>query len=333
MELITITAVISLVLLLFSMGGNNAANIIGVAVGSRIISYRKAVMLAGIAVVVGAFLEGHKISSVTATGIIPQAQFDHFGGFIVLLATAFWTFVATRKGWPVSVSQGIIGSIVGYGLAIAAPVQWEKIYQIVIAIILNPFIAAFISFTLYITLDRLLKKKHVHHKLWNIPILLSSTYIGYTLGANTLSGTIGVAIGSESLSSSTAIVIGSIAMVAGIVIFGYKVIKTVGFSLTDLSPMAAFLAQLAAALTVHLFIELHIPTSITYATVGGVMGIGLTHTLKSMREKGDVTNLWGHIREERRELIKDILLAWIGTPLLTGSFVFLITVIVQQFAS
>jgi len=95
-------------------------------------------------------------------------------------------------------------------------------------------------------------------------------------------------------------VLGCIGVVAGLFIYGQKVIKTVGHGITKLTPSRAFAATIAAAVTVVASTSIGIPVSATQTLVGGVFGIGLARGI-------DALNL---------RVVRNILLSWaITVPL------------------
>ncbi|KAL3796407.1 hypothetical protein HJC23_004204 [Cyclotella cryptica] len=67
---------------------------------------------------------------------------------------------------------------------------------------------------------------------------------------------------------------GGAGLVLGLAIYGYKVIKTIGYKLTALSPTRGASAELAASLTVVSASYIGLPISTTQCIVGAVAGIG-----------------------------------------------------------
>eukprot|EP00928_Gymnodinium_smaydae_P053446 TRINITY_DN37431_c0_g1_i1.p1 TRINITY_DN37431_c0_g1~~TRINITY_DN37431_c0_g1_i1.p1 ORF type:complete len:510 (-),score=92.25 TRINITY_DN37431_c0_g1_i1:457-1986(-) len=64
-------------------------------------------------------------------------------------------------------------------------------------------------------------------------------------------------------------------IVVGLVMWGVRVMQTVGRDLTEVTPSKACCAQFSATLVVLLATKLGIPISTTHAAVGGVVGVGL----------------------------------------------------------
>jgi PiT family inorganic phosphate transporter len=71
-------------------------------------------------------------------------------------------------------------------------------------------------------------------------------------------------------------------VVIGFLLYGRKVIETVGSSITALTPSRAFAATLAAATTVVFATSLGIPVSATQTLVGAVLGVGLARGIGAL---------------------------------------------------
>ncbi|MBM4017986.1 MAG: inorganic phosphate transporter [Planctomycetes bacterium] len=68
---------------------------------------------------------------------------------------------------------------------------------------------------------------------------------------------------------------GGIGIVLGLSTYGYKVIKTIGKNITEITPTRGFPADFGTATTVLVFSKLGMPISTTFVIVGAVMGVGL----------------------------------------------------------
>ncbi len=97
----------------WSLGANDAANVFGTAVGSRMIRFTTAAVYCSIFVIIGAVVSGAgashtlgKLGSVNAVA----------GAFIVAFSAAVSIYLMTKAGYPVSTSQAIVGAIIGWNL-------------------------------------------------------------------------------------------------------------------------------------------------------------------------------------------------------------------------
>ena len=78
------------------------------------------------------------------------------------------------------------------------------------------------------------------------------------------------------------LVLGGGGIVLGLVTMGYRVMKTIGTKITELTPSRGFCAELAAASTVVLASRLGMPVSTTHIIVGAVLGVGLARGIAAI---------------------------------------------------
>jgi len=79
------------------------------------------------------------------------------------------------------------------------------------------------------------------------------------------------------------LVLGGVGIVGGLAVWGKKVIATIGEGITTLQPSGGFCAELATAATVLLASRLGLPVSTSHALVGGVVGVGLVKSWRSVK--------------------------------------------------
>ncbi len=91
--------------------------------------------------------------------------------------------------------------------------------------------------------------------------------------------------------------IGGIGIVTGLATLGYRVMRTIGTKITQLTPSRGYCATLAAASTVVLASKTGLPVSTTHIAVGAVMGVGLTRGLGALDLR----------------VIRDIIISWVIT--------------------
>ncbi|KAK7840577.1 inorganic phosphate transporter 2-1, chloroplastic [Quercus suber] len=124
--------------------------------------------------------------------------------------------------------------------------------------------------------------------------VLSACFMSFAHGGNDVSNAIGPLAAALSIlhggASGTEIVIpldvlawGGFGIVAGLAIWGYRVIATIGKKITELTPTRGFAAEFAAASVVLFASKLGLPISATHTLVGAVMGVGFARGLNSVR--------------------------------------------------
>lgn len=78
------------------------------------------------------------------------------------------------------------------------------------------------------------------------------------------------------------LLLGGTGIVLGLATLGYRVMKTIGKKITELTPTRGFCAELAAAATVVMASRLGLPVSTTHIIVGSVMGVGLARGIAAI---------------------------------------------------
>ena len=98
--------------------------------------------------------------------------------------------------------------------------------------------------------------------------------------------------------------VGAIGIVIGLVLYGPRLIKTVGSEITELDQMRAFSVAMATAVTVILASQLGLPVSSTHIAIGGVFGVGFLREALDMSEKNYVQDIREKFKKHKKELEK-----------------------------
>lgn len=90
------------------------------------------------------------------------------------------------------------------------------------------------------------------------------------------------------------LLLGGVGIVVGLATFGYRVMRTIGTKITELTPTRGFSATMAAAATVVLASRTGMPVSTTHIAVGAVMGVGLARGIGALdlRVIGGIVISW-----------------------------------------
>jgi inorganic phosphate transporter, PiT family len=305
----------------WSLGANDASNIFGSAVGTRMVSFTRAAIIASIFVILGAVLQGSgasgtlgKLGSVNAIG----------GSFTVALAAGLTVYLMTKASLPVSSTQAIVGAIIGWNIFTGNTLDMKSLSQIVISWFTSPLLGAIFAFLLYHLMKTLRKRTTMHliryEAMIRVGLIIVCAFGAYSLGANNIANVMGVFIPSVNLNDASfslftltgaqqLFLLGGIAIAAGILTYSKKVIGTLGNNLLELSSEAALVVVLAQALVLfifsssslsHLFVRIGlpaiplVPVSSTQVIVGAILGIGIYKGIRNINFKvlGSIASGW-----------------------------------------
>jgi inorganic phosphate transporter, PiT family len=141
----------------WNLGANDVANAMGTSVGSKAVTLKQAIIIAGVLEFTGAVLFGHEVTETLATKIANPALFAAtpqifvVGMVTVLISCGVWLQIATSRGLPVSSSHAVVGAIAGFSwvaLGVGA-IDWASIGLISIGWVLTPLISGAIAALLY----------------------------------------------------------------------------------------------------------------------------------------------------------------------------------------
>ena len=327
----------------WSLGANDAANVFGTAVGTRMVRFATAAVVCSIFVILGAVISGGGATNTLETLGAVNAR---AGAFMVALAAALTVYaMISRWGVPVSTSQAIVGAIIGWNLFSGSVTDISTLVKIFATWVACPVLAgifAAIILKLAQIFQRVVKlhllRLDVYSRLF---LIFAGAFGAYSLGANNIANVMGVFVPVTpftdfevgSLFTLTGVqqlfLIGAVAISVGVFTYSKKVMLTVGRELLPLSPVAAWVAVVAHSLVLFLFaseglehllasaglptIPL-VPVSSSQAVVGAVLGIGLV--------RGG--------REIRWRLLANISAGWVTTPIISAAVCFVALFFLQN---
>ncbi len=326
----------------WSLGANDAANIFGTAVGSKMVRFKIAAIVASVFVIIGAVISGagaaHTLGKLGAVNALA-------GSFTVALAAGATVAWMTKLSLPVSTTQAIVGAIIGWNLFTGSPTDLNSLGKILGTWVISPVLAAVFSILLFKLFKLILGKARIHmlelDAYTRAGLILVGAFGAYSLGANNIANVMGVFVPSNPFKDLyllnfvhfTAIqqlfLLGGLAIAVGIYTYSYKVMATVGSEVYKLTPVMALIVVLSESLVLFLFASeslehwllAHglpaiplVPVSSSQAVVGGVIGIGL-----AKGGKGINYSILGKIAS-----------GWVSTPLAAGLLSFVLLFVVQN---
>ena len=318
----------------WSLGANDAANVFGTAVGSRMVKFGAAALICSVFVILGATVSGsgaaHTLGELGSINALA-------GAFMAALAGAITVFWMTKLGLPVSTSQAIVGAIIGWNLFSGNGTDLSALGKILGTWIGAPVLGALFGALLYLLTKKVLAVSKLHilrldsYTRWGL--ILAGAFGAYALGANNIANVMGVFVPSSpftafsvgdlfSVSSVQQLfLLGALAIAVGVYTYSRKVMMTVGGGIMELSPVASWVVVVAQSLVLFLFASVAlehllashglptlplVPVSSSQAVVGSVIGIGLLQGGRAIR--------WATLGR--------ISVGWVATPALAAGICF-----------
>eukprot|EP00298_Acanthocystis_sp_HF-20_P003361 c13725_g1_i1.p1 GENE.c13725_g1_i1~~c13725_g1_i1.p1 ORF type:complete len:472 (+),score=221.47 c13725_g1_i1:23-1438(+) len=179
---VTIGAAFAGFALLWALGANDVANAVGTCVGSKAITPKMAVVLAGIFEFLGASLMGSHVAGTIGGSIIDNKKFPSdelfsIGMFSVLVTSAIWITIGTWFGLPVSSTHTVLGGVTGVGMigASIGDVKWVSLSRIFLSWIVSPLLGGVIAFGFYFGIYKLIlvSENCAHKSRRYMPFFLS----------------------------------------------------------------------------------------------------------------------------------------------------------------
>ena len=181
--------------------------------------------------------------------------------------------------------------------------------------------------------------KKEFNNLFDIPLLFGVALLSFAHGANDVANAIGplaaiVSSFSGEVSTKAAIplwvmMVGAIGISLGLLLFGPRLIRTVGQKITRLNSPRAYCVALSSAITVLIATTLALPVSSTHIAIGAIFGVGFLrefmenpnkrkrragHKLNATsKEAFESVNAVSTRRLVRRNFVYSIAAAWVIT--------------------
>lgn len=334
MDILVLLFLTSGLFLGWALGANDAANVFGTAVGTKMVKWRTAAIVCSIFVILGAVNSGAGTSlTLGRLGAITALP----GAFMTALSAAIAVYTMIKSGIPSSTTQAIVGAIVGWNLFSGNATDFNTLTTIMSTWIICPLLSAIVAIILYKALKFLSRHIKLHMVMADaytrVGLILAGSFGAYSLGANNIANVVGVFIPARPLpdlfvgqwmitSTQQLFLLGGLAIALGVFTYSRGVMMTIGGNLGRLSPTAALIAVTAHSIVLFVFASRGleawlsgnglptiplVPVSSSQAVVGAIVGISILQGATGIR--------WS--------VLGKIVAGWVTTPIVASIICFI----------
>lgn len=308
---VVVLLVVLAILFDFMNGFHDAANSIATVVSTGVLKPGQAVLFAAFFNVVAIFIFHYSVAATVGKGIVQPGVVDVHVVFGALLGAITWNFITWYYGIPSSSSHALIGGIVGAVIAKAGAgvLISAGILKTVAFIFISPllgFVLGSLMMVLVAWVFRRTRPLKVDKWFRRLQLVSAGAYsLGH--GGNDAQKTIGIiwmlliATGYSSAADTAppawAVISCYMAIGAGTMFGGWRIVRTMGQKITKLKPVGGFCAETGGAITLFMATAIGVPVSTTHTITGAIVGVGSVQRASSVR--------WG--------VAGNIIWAWIFT--------------------
>jgi len=210
-------------------------------------------------------------------------------------------------GLPTSSSHALLFGLMGAAVSTAGfdAILPTGVAQVSIGLIYSPLFGFMGAFILLVGTLWFIHRRHPGFvsAFFGRAQLVSSAYMAFSHGSNDGQKTMGIislalftygALGSDFYVPLWVMILAASAMALGTALGGWRIIKTMGFSLTELKPIHGFAAETAAATVIEVATRFGVPISTTHAISAAIMGVGAVRGPRAVRwgVAGNIVTAW-----------------------------------------
>ncbi len=281
----------------FMNGFHDAANSIATVVSTGVLKPGQAVLFAAFFNFVAIFIFHLSVAATVGKGIVQPGVVDTHVVFGALLGAISWNLVTWYYGIPSSSSHALIGGIVGAVMAKsgAGSLVSAGILKTVAFIFISPMLGFLLGSMMVVLVAWAFRRatpSRVDRWFRRLQLVSAGAYsLGH--GGNDAQKTIGIiwmlliatgyTAAGDSAPPTWTIISCYVAIAAGTMFGGWRIVKTMGQKITKLKPVGGFCAETGGAITLFLATGLGIPVSTTHTITGAIVGVGATQRASAVR--------------------------------------------------
>ena len=298
MSFTTLVVLVALALAFdFLNGLHDAANSIATVVSTGVLRPNQAVLLAAFFNFVALFVFHLKVAATVGKGIVDPGIIDHYVVFGALIGASAWNIITWIGGLPSSSSHALIGGLIGAGVAKGgfASLIEAGIVKTVAFIFIAPVLGFVLGGMMLVLVSWIFRRSspsRIDRWFRRVQLVSASLYsLGH--GGNDAQKTIGIiwvlliaggAVSAQDAAPPAWVIISCyVAIAAGTMFGGWRIVKTMGQRITKLKPVHGVCAETGGAITLFLATYFGIPVSTTHTITGAIVGVGSTRSVSAVR--------------------------------------------------
>jgi PiT family inorganic phosphate transporter len=279
----------------FTNGFHDTANAMATSVATGALRPRVAVAVSAVLNLAGAFLS-LAVAKTVASGLVDEAQVTPTVIFAGLVGAILWNLVTWLLGLPSSSSHALFGGLIGatwVALGSDAVHFGQVINKVIIQAVASPVIAGIVAaagtYLTYVITAR--SDERAANRGFRYGQVASASLVSLAHGTNDAQKTMGVItltlVAGGLLPAGSdppfwVILSAGLAIALGTYSGGWRIMRTLGSRITDISPRQGFAAEASSATVILTSTHLGVPLSTTQVVSGGVVGSGVGRRLATV---------------------------------------------------
>ena len=285
MDLVILLIVVFGLIFDYTNGFHDAANVVSTVIATRVLTPLAAILIAGVLNFIGA-TQISGVAQTIATGLVNPAGTTQLVVLCAVSGAIVWNLFTWYYGIPSSSSYALIGGLLGSSWVHkgTADILWDGVFnKVLIPMILSPIIGFVVGLFLMKGLFFYLNQSShsADKKIFRHLQIISACFVALSHGLNDAQksmGLITLGLFAGGVIAPPAIplwVILSCAVVMGLgtASGGFRIIRTMGFSITKITPVQGFAAEASASAVILIASFLGMPVSSTHVIAGGITGV------------------------------------------------------------
>lgn len=281
----------------YTNGFHDSANVVATVIATRALAPLSAIVMAGVLNFIGA-TQISGVAQTISSGLVKTTEATQIVVLCTVTGAIIWNLITWYYGMPSSSSYALIGALIGSAWAHEGfdTILWHGVVgKVLLPMFFSPLLGFLIAFIGMKILFHYLSKRPslADRKLFKHLQIGSACFVALSHGLNDAQKSMGIitlglfAAGqiAEPIIPIWVIFSCAIMMGLGTGSGGFRIIKTLGYSITDLNTVQGFTAELSSSIIILVASFLGMPVSSTHVIAGGITGVGTAKGHKSVTWK------------------------------------------------